>query len=169
MVVEIYSCLQYHCNVKMFVSNFIHHNCYGHLQCITWGLKQFWNNPPFFLPIYCFNIQHVKYSDTDPIRFWLYLLPCWNGEILYGNKYCGLIIFCGHQFFVDYWKLACSWIFNFMVLMKSTYKPIENSSIVEHLISWFSCNFKIHENWYLTKINESKVILQCLKEYIFMP
>ncbi|OPL33403.1 hypothetical protein AM593_03543, partial [Mytilus galloprovincialis] len=34
---------------------------------------------------------------------------------------------------VDEGKLACSWTFNFLVLPKSLYKPLENVSFVEHL------------------------------------
>ena len=58
---------------------------------------------------------------------------------------------------VDWGKLTCSWIFNFVVLPKFAYKPIGNLSYIELLFSSFTFTHEIHENWYPTYNNESTV------------
>ena len=39
----------------------------------------------------------------------------------------------------------------------STHIPLEILQFSEHLYSWFSCNFEIHENWYPRNIHEFTV------------
>ena len=59
--------------------------------------------------------------------------------------------------FVDEGNLTYTWIFNFMVLPKSAYKPFVNLSFVELLISWFNYTHESHKNWSPTNNNESTV------------
>ena len=65
----------------------------------------------------------------------------------------------GLAIFVDGGKLACLWLSDFMVWPNSADKPIENLLFVVHIILWFTCTHEIHENWYPTYNNESKVFL----------
>lgn len=58
---------------------------------------------------------------------------------------------------VDQRKFGCLCIFVFVVLPKSTQKPLEYLSFVEHLIFGFTCTYQIHKNWSQTNNNVSKI------------
>lgn len=52
--------------------------------------------------------------------------------------------------FVDKGQIVFLRVFNFEVVQRSTYKPIENLKLGEYLNSWFTYSNEIHEHWYQT-------------------
>lgn len=61
-------------------------------------------------------------------------------------------------FFVDRGKFSFSWIFDFVVVPKSAYYPIQNLELDEYWNSWFPGNLEIHANWFQTNYSQSTVL-----------